>query len=237
MKASLSDEAYGLIKDEIITCKLEPGQQIAQSQLVGRYQLGLTPIREALQRLVSEGLVTSFPRSGYVVAGITFSDVYEIYELRSVLEAEAVRLAAVRATDNQLEEISCAADFTYTFGDSRSYSDFLSLNTAFHHSIAVASGNRRLADQIARVLDESTRVFHLGLDLRDSADEMRAEHVALTKALCDRAPDRAAQIVQSQITHSQQRVLQALTKRLEGSSSRVMGNTIEVEPSGASWPK
>jgi DNA-binding GntR family transcriptional regulator len=231
MKPPLSDEAYELIKDEIITCTLEPGQQIAQNQFVERYQLGLTPIREALQRLATEGFVTPIPRFGYVVAPITFSDIYEMYELRSILELATVGLAAVRATDNQLKEISRAADFAYTFGDSRSYSNFLALNTAFHHSIAVASGNRRLADQIAKVLDELTRVFHLGLDLRDSAEEMRDEHLALAKALCDRAPDRAEQIVQSQIARSQQRVLQALTERLASGSSRMLGNVVEVEPS------
>jgi DNA-binding GntR family transcriptional regulator len=225
MKPSLSDQAYETIKAEIITCVLEPGQQIAQSQLVERYHVGTTPIREALQRLAQEGFVQPIPRFGYIVSPITSSDVHEIYELRSVLESAAARLAAIRGTDGQLQEIANSAGFTYVYQDRDSYSDFLTRNADFHLSIAIAASNRRLADQISRLLDEMTRIFHLGLDLKDSAEEMRDEHLALVKALCDRDPDRAEQLVQSQIARSQQRVLEALTHRLG-----VLGQTIQVNP-------
>jgi len=229
VKSSLSDQAYEMIKAEIITCVLEPGQQIAQSQLVERYQVGTTPIREALQRLAQEGFVQPIPRFGYIVSPITFSDVHEIYELRSILESAAARLAAIRGTDRQLQEIAKPADFTYVYKDRRSYSDFLTRNADFHRSIAIAAGNRRLADQISKLLDEMTRIFHLGLDLRDSAEEMRDEHLTLVKALGDRDPERAEQLVQSQIARSQQRVLEALTHRFG-----VLGQAIQVTPTDLS---
>jgi DNA-binding GntR family transcriptional regulator len=229
MKPSLSEQAYEIIKSEIITCTLEPGQQIAQQQLVERYQLGVTPIREALQRLALEGFVQPIPRFGYIVSPVTFSDVHEIFELRSVLESAAARLAALRGTDKQLEELSSAASFTYVYRDPQSYSDFLALNADFHRALALIAGNRRLADQISKVVDELMRVFHLGLDLRDSAEEMRDEHLALASALCDRDPDRAEQIVQSQIARSLQRVLEALTERLVGDSSTALRHAVQVE--------
>ena len=225
MNPSLSDQAYHMIKTEIITCIFEPGQQIAQPQLAERYQVGMTPIREPLQRLAQEGFVHPIPRFGYVVSPITFSDVHEIYELRSILESSAACLAATRGTENQLQKIADSADFTYVYKDRQTYSDFLALNADFHHSIAIIAGNQRLADQISGLLDEMTRIFHLGLDLRDSAEEMRDEHLALVKALCDRAPDRAEQLVRSQIAHSKQRVLEALTHRLS-----VLAQTIQVKP-------
>jgi DNA-binding GntR family transcriptional regulator len=228
VKLSLSDQAYETIKADIITCVLEPGQQIAQSQLTERYQVGTTPIREALQRLAQEGFVQPVPRFGYIVSPITFSDVHEIYELRSILESSAARLAAVRGTDKQLQEIANSAGFTYVYKDRLSYSDFLAHNADFHRSIAVVTGNRRLADQISRLLDEMTRIFHLGLDLKDSAEEMRDEHLALVKALCDRDPHRAEQLVQNQIARSQQRVLEAMTHRLG-----VLGQTIQVNPAAS----
>jgi len=233
-KLSLTDQAYRVIKGEIITCALEPGKQIAQQQLAERYQLGLTPVREALQRLAMEGFVQAIPRVGYVVSPITFSDLHEIFELRAIFESAAARLAAVRGTDKQLADFSQAADFTYVYRDTQSYSDFLARNAGFHRALGILAGNGRLADQIARVLDELTRVFHLGLDLRDSAEEMRDEHLALVKALCDRDPLRAEHIVHSQIERSRQRVLEALMDRLLSGSSRALGRTVQVELAGLS---
>jgi len=228
---SLSDTAYEIIKKEIITCALEPGQQIVQHQLAARHEIGLTPIREALQRLALEGFVRPIPRFGYVVSPITFSDVHEIFELRSILESAAARLASLRATDQQLAEFSAAANFTYVFKDPDSYSHFLDLNADFHRSLGLLAGNQRLADQISKVLDQLTRVFHLGLDLRDSTDEMRDEHLMLAQALSDRDPDRAEQIAQAQISRSQQRVLEALTDSLLGGAVGGL-RSIQIEPTG-----
>ncbi|MGC8838005.1 MAG: GntR family transcriptional regulator [Anaerolineae bacterium] len=214
MTVSLADRAYEVIKADIVTCVLRPGQQIAQPQLAERYGLGLTPVREALQRLAQEGFVQAVPRFGYIVSPISISDIHEIYELRSIAESAAARLAAVRGSQEALRRIAEQANFTYRYRDRQSYTNFLTLNSEFHLAIAVASGNRRLADLVSHLLDELLRVFHLGLDLRDSADEMRDEHVALATALLERDPVRAEQLVQSQIARSQQRVLEALVSQL-----------------------
>ncbi|MGQ9585510.1 MAG: GntR family transcriptional regulator [Anaerolineae bacterium] len=229
MTLSLADKAYDILKADIITCTLRPGQQIAQSQLAEQHQMGTTPIREALQRLAQEGFVQPVPRFGYIVTPISFSDVHEIYELRSIAESAAARLAAVRGSQEQLRRIAEAATFTYVYRDVRSYTEFLSRNTEFHRSIAIVAGNQRLVDLVSRLLDELTRVFHLGLDLRDSAEEMRDEHLALVKALTDRDPDRAEKIVQSQIARSQQRVVEALTSRLSAASPNLLGQAIRVD--------
>lgn len=226
MAVSLADKAYEVIKADIITCVLRPGQQIAQPRLAERYGMGLTPVREALQRLAQEGFVQAVPRFGYIVSPIAISDVYEIYELRSIAESAAARLAAVRGSQEDLRRIAEQADFTYRYRDRQSYTLFLTLNSEFHLAIAVASGNKRLADLIARLLDELLRVFHLGLDLRDSAEEMRDEHVALATALLERDPIRAEQLVQSQIARSQRRVLEALTAQLSLSSLPRRGSSL-----------
>jgi DNA-binding GntR family transcriptional regulator len=224
-RSSLTTQAYGAIKFDVITCAWQPGEQVAQRQLVERYGFGTTPIREALQRLAQEGLVEPIPRFGYVVAPITLSDVREIYELRSILESAAVRLAATRATDQQLDHVAQSAHFTYVYGDRQTYADFLARNAQFHRSVAALAGNERLAEQISRLLDEMTRIFHLGLDLRDSADEMRNEHVVLARALGGRNSGLAEQTVREQIARSRERVLEALTGR-----SVDLGHAVLVEP-------
>lgn len=229
MNQSLADKAYETLKADIITCALEPGQQIVQSQLAEAYQIGTTPVREALQRLAQEGFVQPIPRFGYIVSSITFSDVREIYELRSIVESAAARLSAVRGSQERLEQIRASADFGYVYKDRPSYVEFLARNVDFHRSVAEAAGNQRLVDLVSRFLDELTRVFHLGLDLRDSAEEMRDEHLALAQALCSRDPNRAEQIVQSQIARSQNRVLEALIRRLDGSALGGLSATVQVK--------
>jgi DNA-binding GntR family transcriptional regulator len=210
MRLSLSDQAYGLIKNDIITCALEPGQQIVQHQLAQKYDLGTTPIREALQRLAQEGLVQPIPRFGYTVSYVTLSDVHEIYEFRLILEPAAARLAARQGTDDELGEIARFAELTYTYpaGESHVHND------DFHRSIALAAGNRRLHEVIFRLIDEMTRVFHLGLDLSTSIGEMRNEHLALAHALTSRNADQAEQLMYNQILRSKERVLEALMRRL-----------------------
>jgi DNA-binding GntR family transcriptional regulator len=228
MSQSLAGKAYEIVKGEIITCALEPGQQIVQSHLAERYHIGLTPVREALQRLAQEGFVQPIPRFGYIVSPVTLSDVREIFELRSIVESAAARLAAVRGLQEKLHEILANADFTYVYKERQSYTDFLAHNADFHRSVAVAARNQRLVDLVSKLLDELTRVFHLGLDLRDSAEEMRDEHLALAQVLCDRDPDRAEQIVQSQIVTSQNRVLEALARRISGIPSGDLSDAVQV---------
>jgi DNA-binding GntR family transcriptional regulator len=214
VKASLSDKAYEVLKQEIITCALEPGQQIVQQQLAKRYGLGMTPIREALQRLAQEGLVQPIPRFGYTVSFVTLADVHDIYELRLILEPAAARLAATRGTAEQLEAIAESACLRYTQREGTRKPDLRMHNAEFHRAIAAAAGNQRLLEAVSRVLDEMIRIFHLGLDLTASAGEMEQEHVQLVQALQARDADRAQEVMRQQIERSKQRVLEALMQRL-----------------------
>jgi DNA-binding GntR family transcriptional regulator len=207
---SLSQQAYDRIRGEILDCTLAPGQQIVQARLVEKYGLGLTPIREALQRLAHEGLVQPYPRFGYIVSPVTEEMVRHLYEVRMILETAAVRLAVERASDGQLRQVAESARFTYVYKNHEEYVRFLERNAAFHDSIAVLASNPRLAEVLGGLLDELSRIFHLGLDLRDSAEEMQAEHTALAEALLARDADYAGQVMREQIARSQQRVLEAL---------------------------
>lgn len=209
-KHSLSDQAYALIKEDIVTCGFDPGQFIAQSELAEKYAVGMTPIREALRRLTQEGFVRSLPRMGYIVSPITPQDVEEIFELRIILETAAVRLAASRAPESALDQIAQVATVTYMYKDRQSYTSFLKFNAKFHNSIATSTGNQRLVFQVSKTMDELTRVFHLGLDLRDSAEEMRQDHLALIDALRKHDAALAEQCIRSEILLSRERVLEAI---------------------------
>jgi len=224
MNTSLAGQVYEAIKKDIISCALGPGQQIAQQQLAERYGVGITPVREALQKLTREGLVLTIPRFGYLVTTITISDVAEIFELRAILESAAARLAAARASDEQVEQLAGLAGYTYVYKDRDSYSDFLTHNRAFHIALAKASGNKRLIEAISHLMDELTRMFHLGLDLKDSAAEMRQEHQELVEVLRQRNPEEAEKIVLAQINRSRQRIYEALLPGTDNSPDHIRQN-------------
>ncbi|HNR46965.1 MAG TPA: GntR family transcriptional regulator [Anaerolineaceae bacterium] len=224
MNTSLAGQVYEAIKKDIISCALGPGQQIAQQQLAERYGAGITPVREALQKLTREGLVLTIPRFGYLVTTITISDVAEIFELRAILESAAARLAAARASDEQVEQLAGLAGYTYVYKDRDSYSDFLTHNRAFHIALAKASGNKRLIEAISHLMDELTRMFHLGLDLKDSAAEMRQEHQELVEVLHQRNPEEAEKIVLAQINRSRQRIYEALLPGTDNSPDHIRQN-------------
>jgi len=224
---SLADQAYDALKRDILTCTLDPGTQLAQSDLTARYNLGITPIREALKRLEMEGYVQAIPRYGTLITPITIEDINDIYEMRLILEKSAARLAVERASDAQIETLAQQANFTYTFGNRQSYLEFLDHNTGFHSQVASASGNRRLQDAIAHLLDSMTRIFHIGLDLRDSAEEMRAEHIQLVEALLKRDAGLAEKIVEDQILRSRERVVEMLNQRLRVRSEITFTRTKE----------
>ena len=231
MTQPLADQAYKALKKDIITCALEPGEQVVQAQLSNAYGFGATPIREALQRLAQEGFVEAIPRFGYIVTPITFRDVREVYEFRLIIETAAARLAAERGSQKQLTGLLETSKFSYVYGDRKSYSRFLSRNMDFHRSVAVAAGNERMVNTLSTLLEEMTRIFHVGLDLRDSAREMRDEHVSLCEALLERDPDRADKVVRDQIETSRARVVEALTHYRDLGLQPSPGVTIEFRPS------
>ncbi len=220
---SLANQAYAALRKDILTCTLDPGSRIAQSQLVERYNMGITPIREALKRLEQEGFVQSIPRFGYLITPITIKDVEDLYDLRLILEKSSVRQAIQRITQQQIEQLQSMTEFTYTFKDRESYLAFLENNVNFHMTIALTSGNRRLAEMVGSILSEMTRIFNLGLALRDSGEEMHNEHVALARAICARDVLLAEQLVEDQINLSRRRVIERLIQRQNEAALEKMG--------------
>jgi DNA-binding GntR family transcriptional regulator len=213
---SLSEKAYRILKKDIVTCQLLPGERLSQAILSNRMEIGVTPIREALQRLAIEGFVEPIPRHGYLVTNIDVIYLVEVFEMRQILEQAAVRLAVERGRDKDINNIRDKSNFQYKYKDQNSYGDFLEKNIEFHLSIAEATGNRRLMKAISKLLVEMTRVFYLGLDLRDSGEEMRIEHIELADSLLTRDKKLAVKLVKLQIETSLGRIVEALNRKMSG---------------------
>ena len=206
----LTDRAYERIRHEIITCAIAPGTEISEPQLCAPFDLGKAPVRMALIRLAHDGLVRAFPRRGYMVMPVTVKDIHDIFELRLMLEPAAARMAAGKVDTQRLRTLDDVCRAGYQSDDARSITRFLDANNAFRVAIAQATGNARLAAMIAQLLDQMTRLLHLGLGLRNRSHEMQRENRALLKALAQGDGETAERISREQLESSRNMVLSAI---------------------------
>lgn len=235
-RTSASRQVYDQLKRDIITCHIAPGQALFEGQLAERMGTSKTPVREALGMLVQEGFVEVQSRQGYRVTDITLADVQEVFFIRLLVEPAAAELAAERATAEQLRELQELSQKTYIFGDPETYERFIAENRAFHVKLAEASGNRRLAATLRKLLEEMQRLFYLGLDLRDSAEEQVVEHRELLEALLKGNHHVAHEIAKRQVESSRKRVMEALLNSVGTSAASKAGEVVKLRPAAASRP-
>src|SRR5262245_49504020 len=105
-RQSLRDQAYDAIKDRIITCQFKPGECINEASVSALLGLGRTPVHQALDRLMFEEMVEVIPRKGVIVKPVILQDVLQMIDVRLINETQCARLAAERADDSHIENMS-----------------------------------------------------------------------------------------------------------------------------------
>ena len=135
------NSAYQRLLDEIRDGALLPGQRLRENELSDRLGVSRTPIREAIRQLEADGLVTHVPRQGATVRRLDYTEVMELYEMRTVLEGTAARLAARAASDVELDELDVLND---RLAESGTGSDAARINRIFHATLLVTAKNRFL---------------------------------------------------------------------------------------------
>ena len=208
---SLNDIAYTRIKDDIISCALQPGAEISEGLLVTRYGMSKAPIRSAMMRLRQEGLIVSRGRQGNTVSPVTLRDIQEIFQLRLVLDVTAVRLAAGKVDPARLRALNEAAHATYPEGDRAGQAAYLRANRDFHRYVAECTGNQRLVTLVVGLMEQHERIVHLGLAMQRREHEFHHFHDDLVDALVEGEGERAAELTENALRGSQGMVMEALT--------------------------
>lgn len=198
------EKVYRELKASILGLQLQPGEPLVESMVAERYGISRTPAREALMRLVDEGLVEVIPRKGYFVSQVTLQDVLESYQLRTILEPEAAALAAQRDTA-RLSLLLNANMHQHTREATAE------LNREFHLLIAQASGNRRLARMIGQLLDEVHRVAVLDPYLVTPDEAGHREHWVIIHALAERNPESARDRMREHLESGRSRALEVFS--------------------------
>ena len=160
---SKTNVLYQQVREKIVCGEIKPGAILTEAGLADEYGVSKAPVREALVLLGHEGFVESMPRTGHVVATFTVQDVLETFHLRSILEAEAAGLAAERITEEGIAALLKNSDEEFALSErvheDGFYERAYELNMEFHQLIARASGNRRLADLIKRLMEDMRRML------------------------------------------------------------------------------
>ncbi|HEX2131283.1 MAG TPA: GntR family transcriptional regulator [Actinophytocola sp.] len=189
----LGEHAYRTLRELIVSLRLPPGTSVSEQGLTAAYGLSRAPVRAALARLRTEGLVSSVPRRGHVVSVITLRDVDEVFRMRLLLEPEAAALAAGNVDAVELAALERVCAQRYVPSSAESVVDFVAANRRLHVRVAEASGNTRLARTITGLLDEAERAIHLALAAGAGEHGLRIhhEHGELLDALTTPDPDAA----------------------------------------------
>jgi DNA-binding GntR family transcriptional regulator len=175
MKAS--DRAYRAILDEILEGTLAPGAVLAEVEQSTRLGVSRTPVREALSRLVADGLVEPLAGRGLIVTEVSLDNIVELYELREALEEQAARLAAQRGKGAAFVALATAFEDAPRFidGGQEGLRLYYDLNRQFDEAIDDAIGNPYLVGALRNVRTHLARVRRIARDnperLREAAKE------------------------------------------------------------------
>lgn len=196
---SLRDAAYAVIKQRIITCVFKPGEHINEayvSQLLG---IGRTPVHQAFDRLMVDGLVDVVPRKGIIVKPFSIEEFLQIIEVRSINECLCVRLAAERGKHDDIEQLAEVLARSSRLIRARDIERLILQDRAFHGLLARASGNGILADFLANLHDRSLRFWFISLNTASQHENVHEQHRAILTAIRARDPDAAAEAMRAHI--------------------------------------
>ncbi len=193
-----TQRAYELILAQITRLELLPGSPINEQRLAEDLGMALTPVQEALKQLASDHLVRVTPRHGLYVADVNVPDLEKLSELRLALEALAARLAAERATEDDLVVLEAIRQ-EQVAADPDDPRRLFEIDHKFHKAIAQAADNKYLAQTLDHFFGLSLRLWYLVLPRLAFLPRAVEKHLALVDAIRARDADCAEQIMRAHV--------------------------------------
>ena len=189
---SLTDRAYAEIEEMIITLRLAPGSPVSESELSAHLGIGRTPIREALQRLARERLVSIFPRRGIIVTEINVASQLRLLEVRRELERLIARSAARRATDDERDRFRALAAAFEAASKANDDVTFMRIDRDFNVLCSAASHNEFAAGAMSLMHSLSRRFWYLHYKQAADMPLTAKLHADIARAIAAGDEERAA---------------------------------------------
>ncbi|PLR86558.1 hypothetical protein CVD25_03580 [Bacillus canaveralius] len=209
----LREAVFQTLKKSILNGSLKPGQLLSENKIADKLSVSRTPVREALRILETENLVTTLPGRRIIVSIPNIQDIEEIYQIRLLVESEALRSIASEndLIIQQLEECLKNADTQLRAND---LTGLANTNSVFHSILVSALGNRRLEQFVDTVQDTIVRYRLYSLTNLRWAEESEAEHWEIVESLKNNNPERAIQVLDKHLMTAK-KVLIAMTSKNE----------------------
>ena len=197
---NLTQQAFRHIRDEILRGKIDGRQHLTENYFAERFGISKSPVREALNRLESEGLITIVPRRGAFVVELSVQDIEEIFELREALEALVVKDAVL--DEKILARVRAAVMSATHYREENDKANYIRADAAFHTTLVEASSNSRLRKILENMRNQMlivrARTFELSSHIsvkqhltilealeqgkREDAARLMAEHIRTVRA-------------------------------------------------------
>ena len=199
---ALYEEVAELLRQRIFARELEPGSWIDELRIAEALGISRTPLREALKVLAAEGLVTMKVRRGAYVTEVSEKDLRDVYHLLALLESDAARVVAERASETQLAELQAQQQALEAAVHDRDR--FFEINEAFHRQLLDMSDNKWRTQMVADLRKVMKLNRHNSLFKEGRIEQSLAEHQAIVDALLARQPELAAERMSAHFTNGLQ---------------------------------
>lgn len=208
----LRDVVFQTLRKAILKGELKPGERLMEIQLANKLGVSRTPVREAIRKLELEGLVLMMPRRGAVVAEITVQDLEDVLEVRTALEALAVRKACLLITDEELRNLKKAANEFKRCLEEENVLACVEADIAFHEIIYGAAHNLRLQQMLQHLREQMYRYRLEYLKDRRTYRQLAEEHDAIRRALKKHDVAKAAGAMRDHIVNQKDFMVESLTR-------------------------
>jgi DNA-binding GntR family transcriptional regulator len=210
---SVVDRVYADLKAMAVAYAFRPGERINEGRIATRLGVSRTPLREALNRLKTEGFLSFVPGRGFFCRELDPHEIFQLYELRKAIEVAAVPLAVARARDDEIAALSRFLDETGPDGEGRTATELAELDETFHHRLMSLARN----DEMLRVLDNvNARIrFVRWIDMgSDARPKTQGEHRAVVEALAARDGPAAIAVLERHIDRRLDQITAAIREGL-----------------------
>ena len=199
-----------LLRTDILTGVLRPGQQIIQESLASRYGVSRAPLREAMKIIEGEGQIIHSPHRGYFVTELDLANMREVYRLREILEREAIRAAIPNLTDTEIQAIGAVADEVSAAAASGELLAITLANRRFHFMVFEASQMPRLVRILTQLWDATDVYRSVYFAAPGSMAHVARDHAGILEALRARDTDEVIRWQDSHRDHALTRLADQL---------------------------
>jgi DNA-binding GntR family transcriptional regulator len=208
-----ADEAFDCLQTAIVKGDLTPGEKIGEVELCSRFHLTRGPLREALGRLESRGLLVRRPHAGVKVVAVSADELIELYRIRELMEGLAARQAAERMTDAEIAALRATLDTHETMIEQAQGQAYYQAegDYDFHHRIATGSRNTKLTQMLLGDLYYMVRMYRYRLSTSAGRPHMAlGEHRNIVDAIGNRDGELAEFLMKRHIHAARKNIEQKI---------------------------